>query len=216
MKKTLSYFLLILFLPLVAASCQKRSTGINGSEDGGVEDFPNTIGSRFVYSYFDSVSMASDTVVASIVGMTALDGTPACQSLSGRKEATVWEYTYSSKTDSKYVYVSGDTVKICSDLNTWWGNTFYVFPLKVGKGWKGDFPTDTSTVVDRVAISVPAGEFSHAFVIEEKWGALNDYGHVLTWLVPKVGMIKTHRRGWSFGLANETWELIEYHICCPK
>jgi len=206
LNKNLLYFLLILFLTLVAASCEKRSTGIDGPEDGGLEDFPNTIGSRFVYFYFDSISMSSDTVVASIVGMSALS----------RIQATVWEYTYSSKTDSKYVYISGDTVMIYNDLNTWWGNTIYVFPLRVGKGWKGDFPTDTSTVIDRVAISVPAGKFSHAFVIEEKWGALNDYGHVLTWFVPKVGMIKTHRRGWSFGLANETWELIEYHISCRK
>jgi hypothetical protein len=207
LKENLSYFLLILLLTLLTASCQKRSTGINGPEDRGLEDFPNTVGSRFVYFYFDSVSMSSDTVVASIVGMITFDST---------KQATVWEYTYSSKTDSKYVYISDDTVKICNDVNTWWGNTIYVFPLKVGKGWKGDFVTDTSTVIDTVAISVPAGEFSHAFVIEEKWGALNDYGQVLTWFVPKVGMIKKHGRGWSFGLANETWELIEYEISCQK
>ena len=207
MKKNLPYFLLTLFLTLVAASCEKRSTGINGHEDGGLEDFPNTIGSRFVYFYFDSVSMSSDTVVATIVGKTTFDTT---------KQATVWEYTYSSKTDSKYVYISADTVMIYNDLNTWWGNTIYVFPLRVGKGWKGDFPTDTNRVIDTVAISVPAGEFSHAFVIEEKWGALNDYGDVLTWFVPKVGMVKTHRSGWSFGLANESWELIEYHISCLK
>ena len=91
MKKNLPYFLLILFLTLVTASCHKRSTGINGSEDGGLQDFPNTIGSRFVYFYFDSVSMSSDTVVASIVGMSALS----------RIQATVWKYTYSSKIDSK-------------------------------------------------------------------------------------------------------------------
>jgi hypothetical protein len=167
-------------------------------------DFPSIIGTQFVFLFVNNLSITSDTVIVSIVGNTTFDE---------NKQATVWEYEFSSKTDTEYVYFSGDTVKVYDDLSSWWINTKYVFPLELGKGWKGDFATDTSTVFDITSISVPAGDFSNAFVIEEAWAVTNEYGHVVTWFVPKVGIVKKlHREiAWTYWVDTE-WELIDYHV----
>ena len=204
MNKNLIYLSLVLLIPLLLISCRKKSTVTRSHENQVLEYFPNSIGSRFIYFYFDSLSMHSDTVTVSIVDTITYDNI---------KQLTVWEYIYSSKIDTRYVYSSGDTVKIYNDLENWWINTTYLFPLEIGKGWRGGFINDTSTVVDQVSITVPAGEFANTFLIEETWGALNEYGYILTWFVPEVGIVKklNWQRGWS-SWARETWELIGYHI----
>jgi hypothetical protein len=179
-----------------------------GPKDSELADFPNTVGSRFVYFYFDSLSMSSDTIVASIVATVPFD--------DAKQEGEMWEYRWSSEVDTVLVYRSGNVVLIYGELAYRWLNRKYVFPLEVGKGWGDDWYSDTSLVVDAVSIFLPRWEFATAYFIDRTWGGLNAYEHTRTWFVPKVGAVKTHHEGLSFVLANETWELIEYEIVCQE
>jgi hypothetical protein len=88
--------------------------------------------------------------------------------------------------------------------------TRYVFPLQVGKGWRGAFVNDSSTVTQRGPVSVPAGIFQNGFQIHERWSGLNDFGDISTWLVPRVGLIDLHRR--EYVGVRITWKLISYNI----
>jgi len=159
----------------------------------------------WIYSFHDSVSHQSDTVTVIIVAQTTIPGD---------KPATIWRNTFRSYVDTNYVTISSDTVRVIpkSQINAQWVNTKYIFPLFVGRGWRGDFVSDTSTVTENRSFTVIAGTFANAFRIEEQWGAVNDYGAVSTWFVPKVGVIKLHRTTWGFGSSNELWELISYQL----
>jgi len=205
MRGVISFLWLILFVLSLIICCQKKSTCPDKVE---LPDFPNTIGSRFVYSHFDSISMSSDTITASIVDTFSSNHQGA---------VSVWEYRWNSSTHTGKVYYYGDTVRVHHDEISGSGYTIYVFPLEIGKGWKAGFIPDTSTVIDKVSVSVPAGEFAGAFLIERGWSGPNVCGDELIWLAPTVGVVKKHHRGWLFGqVSNQTWELIEYHIARPE
>lgn len=200
---TIKFFLLLVAVLFTLSSCKQ---GVTQPPDGGsILDFPNKVGNVWTYSLFDSLSHQSDTVTVRIVGQTTIPG---------NKPATVWQKTFRSHVDTEFVFISSDTVRIISkaNINAQWDNTKYLFPLQIGKRWRGDFVTDTSTVVENRAITVIAGTFPDAFGIEERWGAFNDYGSVTTWFVPKVGIVKMHRREWGFVFSNETWELLSYQV----
>lgn len=185
------------------SSCKQRVTQ---PPDGNViSDFPNKVGNVWTYSSYDSLANQSDTVIVRIVGQTTIPE---------NKSVTVWQKSFGSHIDTVFVSISFDTVRIIPEahINSQWVNTKYLFPLEVGKAWRGDFVSDTSTVVENRSITVIAGSFPNAFRIEERWSALNDYGAVSTWFVPKVGIVKLHRREWGFGFSNETWELLSYQV----
>jgi hypothetical protein len=202
LKRAFSFLFATLFLLSLSVSCHKKSTSPRHSE---LPDFPNTIGSRFVYLFYDSLSMSSDTVTVQI--RDTVSSYPY-----GR--ATIWVYSWSSKVDTGFVFFVADTVKVGIDPMSCWRTSTYVFPLAVGKIWEGAFEGDTNVVLDRVPISISAGDFSDAFLIREAWVVMYEEGQVLTWFVPKVGIIKKHHKAMlsTFMTANETWELLDYEI----
>ncbi|MBI5471104.1 MAG: hypothetical protein HY961_02030 [Ignavibacteriae bacterium] len=165
-------------------------------------DFPNTRGTQWTYARFDSLASRRDTVVVTVFGQVTFNGRPA----------TIWQQAARSRTDTIYVSVSGDTVRMYNFPFSSSTNSKYIFPLYVGKGWRGDFLYDSSTVTLNGAIPTPAGQFTNGFLVQEEWSTFNDYGHFETWLVPRVGIVKQYRREWGFGLQKETWELLSYHI----
>ncbi len=83
----------------------------------------------------------------------------------------------------------------------------------LGAGWRGDFVTDTCWVPSGSEISVPAGDFSVAFRVEETWGALNSYGAVTTWIVPGVGVVMEDRQEVDLGPGpSYVRRLIDYNV----
>jgi hypothetical protein len=190
----------LLFIVL-AYSC---NTSITGPSDEIAENgFPNQIGDEWKYFYYDSLSQSSDTVVVSIIGDTTF---------SGSRTAKIWQYKFRNNTEYRFVEILGDTVRIYDYLQSLWINTKFVFPLIVGNSWKGDLLNDSSLVISNDSVSVLAGHFKNSYLIQESWGALNDYGKISTWFVPGIGIVKKHHLGWSFGSANNYWELMEYRI----
>lgn len=195
MKTRISLSLLALVLVL-SPSCKNSPTQI--SEVPSME-FPNNIGNSWTYSHFDSLAQKSDSVLVTIVGQT---------NLTPDQVATIWQFKYPNRIDTGYVTVSQDTVRLVSS-----GRSFRIlFPLQVGNKWVEDYVNDTNRVVGYGPITVVAGSFSGAYQIVESWGGFNDYGSIARWFVPAVGIVRMYHRGWSFGEANETYELIRYQI----
>ncbi len=194
-------FVLFVLIGIVG-SCQKKTTMVPVHETI-LKDFPNEIGDEWTYFYYDSLASYSDTVTVKIVSEMKLDA---------NRHVKIWEYHYQTKIDTNYVEISGDTVKIYKNLKTQWENTKLVFPLFVGKGWKGDFLNDSSMVKDKLSISVKGHSFPNCYIIEESWGSFNDYGRVKTYFVPAVGIVKKHFSRGTFVFSNEYWELLNFSL----
>ncbi len=196
-------FLLVLVVAAGMISCDRDKSILNIPYDTAEMEFPNEIGFEWTYFYYDSLNAYADTVQVTIVGEIEFN--------EGRI-AKIWEYRFKTKVDTKYVEILGDTVRIYRDLNSLWLNTKFVFPLYVGKGWKGDRVSDTSEVVEKTSIDLNGKPFNPCYIIQEYWGVANDYGWVTTWFVPHVGIVKQHYRGESFGKANVYWELLDHNF----
>ncbi|RMG27387.1 MAG: hypothetical protein D6732_20120 [Methanobacteriota archaeon] len=173
-----------------------------------ISQFPNEIGDEWVYLFTDSTCtycpIKTDTVIVRVVGDTIINGS---------RQLRIWRYLFPDTVLSNFVEIKDDTVRIYSDLSALWLTEKYVFPLETAKGWKGDFATDTSWVTSIEPVEVPAGRFEKGVVIEERWGAFNDYGFVTTCFVPDVGIVK--KRFENIVLGGRTlnrWELIRYKV----
>lgn len=200
---SLIFLVFLLSVCLEIISCNKDKTLISPLNKTAIKEFPNEIGNEWIYFYYDSLNFYADTVNVKIVGEIEFNG--------GRK-AKIWEYHFKTKIDTKYVEISGDTVRIYDHLDNLRINTKYIFPLEVGKGWKGDFPNDSTSVIDKTSIYLNGMRFQSCYILKRIWGAVNNYGLVTTWFVPGVGVVKRHHLGLSFGTANVYWELLDYNI----
>ena len=64
--------------------------------------FPNAVGNEWHYAVYDSLSRQASALTVRVVGTAALsDGQPA----------TVWRYTFTTRIDTQYVTIRGDTVR---------------------------------------------------------------------------------------------------------
>jgi hypothetical protein len=192
-------FLVSITLLLLNVSCKNTTTPLIATN---LTDFPNNVGNKWVYSYYDSLSNKSDYLTVTIVGQTP------------DKLSTIWQFKYSDRIDTQYVTFSGDTVRFDPHISSPWSsyNNIFLFPLQVGNGWKDDYLLDSTFVAEINSIIVPAGSFMDAYKIVESWGGFNDYGSIISWFVPKVGIVRRYHRGISFGEANDTFSLLSYNI----
>ena len=186
-------------LLLLNVSCKNSTAPLTNTS---TPDFPNTIGNKWVYSLYDSLSKTSEYLTITIIGQTP------------DKSSAIWQFKYSDRIDTQFVTVSGDTVRFNPHISSPWSsyNNIFLFPLKVGNGWKGDYLIDSTYVAEINSIIVPAGSFSNAYKIVESWGGFNDYGSIISWFVPKVGIVSLYHKGWSIPVINETFNLVSYNI----
>ncbi|MCB0282723.1 MAG: hypothetical protein KDF60_09110 [Calditrichaeota bacterium] len=190
----MKYFILAtLFLTVISCS---ESTETYQDPITYLADFPQGSGSYWVYAYYDSLTSTADTVTVSIENHTA-------------ENTKLWKYTYTDHTDSLYVKTSGDTLKMSQDSAVEFPRTVIIFPLEKGKSWMHYIYTDSVSAVQDINV---LGESKDAFILNENWGAFNDYGQIKRWIVPNLGIVKIRHTGWSFGTANNTWDLLDYHI----
>jgi len=191
--------ILLFLLSFLIVFCSEHTTEPPIQDDivFEISEFPNTTGTEWTYAYYDSLSSTADTVKVIVHAQ--------------QNGFRLWQYIYRDKIDSLYVQIEKDTVNI---FNSYFSSTYpaavFVFPIEEGSSWDGKMFTHKSEVIGRDTVITDAGEFTNAWLVREQWGALNDYGYINTWLVPNVGIVKKYHFGWSFGTANNTWELLEY------
>jgi len=191
--------ILILLSALALMYCSEKSTQPVNDDNLSLDHF-STPGNRWIYAYCDSLSSTEDTVTVTVLGSL------------NQSDTSLWEYSFSTHTDTQYVWVQNDTVTFASVTSQQMREMILVFPLEIGNGWKGHYATDTFSVVAQDTIIVHGVEFKNSWLIEENWGALNDYGRIKIWFDPSVGMLYKHHVGWSFGTANNTSKLLSYSI----
>lgn len=202
MESTRSLAVAIGVLSLLSLACESST---NRPDDLIAVSFPSKVGDTWTYAHYDSLSGKAGNVVVTIVDDTILSG----------QYATVWQCTYPDEIDTIYVTASSDTVRFIDSspflqrFREWHGRKF-VFPLVVGNKWKGEWWGDSTHVAEKGAVKVMAGDFSEGFKVTERWSGLNDYGSIDTWIVPNIGIVRMHHRGLSFGMANESYELVSY------
>lgn len=192
----------LIFGVLVLISCSENSTDpVSKNTDQfisvPVDDFPNTPGTFWKYAWYDSLTATADTVLVSI-----------SQNFSAG-DTTLWKYHFKTGIDSQFVVIKQDTVNIFEYLNYEYPRYVIVFPLKTGNAWTNRFYEDSVVAVENIQV---LGKTKQAYIIREEWGILNDYGTIKSWFVPGIGIVKKNHTGYSFGTANNTWNLIEYSI----
>jgi hypothetical protein len=203
-----SPFIVIIFL-IIFLSCQKDKTLTNTENDAGDShsipyDYPNKLGSWWIYSVYDSLQSQFDTVSVSIIDTTRM---------ADNKKVFVWLYKSKMISDTSYVNIQNDTVTIFEKLYSAIPLAKYIFPLQVGNKWiRYRNTVDSIEVVSKDTIYVAAGDFNSAFLIKEDWWSPNVYVHILTWLVPRVGIVKQIKHISGFDFERTSWELIDYFI----
>jgi len=174
--------------------------------------FPNTVGTEWVYEQIDSTSSGLDsfTVTFDTVMVTIVD--------SGRFESgdsyTLWEFVSSIGVDTQYLVTGEERLTFQRDtvFSPLW-DLYYEFPLAVGRIWGFDFFAPVPEVLDKEPNITPLQPFASSFHTQMRGGGFNDYWTQEDWLAPGVGIVRTRR--WQTGFIpwmNRTWNLIEYQL----
>lgn len=189
-------------------SCHRENPVEAGT---GPSYFPNTVGDRWTYVVFDSIRHIADTVRVQVTSEGTL---PSRVPPFDREAVNVWEYTYRDHADTQYVNLLHDTVNV---YNGEISHPYFIIPFQVGRQWGSSYGLggDSTTVVMKDSIVVPAGKFKSSFLIRRHQYTIGPVtmGDIDRWFVPYVGSVWIHQE-YTRGLVciNVTWVLISYEF----
>lgn len=200
--KSLLFGLLPAFL--IFNACKKSTEPI--IIENGHPDFPLQIGNEWIYAVHDSVRLSddslivsTDTLVVTITGDTVLD--------NGRA-ATTWHYQFRDKEYNSFAALSNDTLWFYG-YPSGYLETFFLLPLKVGKGWK--IFSDSVVVLSKESILTPMGNFNNVYHLRQSVFQPNAPGYIDYWISSEYGIVKRFVRIiYTIGMTIESsqWELI--------
>ncbi|HKI46544.1 MAG TPA: hypothetical protein VKA08_14540 [Balneolales bacterium] len=216
MKPKLIFPWLLILVVAGLAACQNN--GFSDQHEA-LQWFPNKVGDSWTYAVTDTAyghrwgqALVTDTLRVSIIGTTKYpDGTPA----------TIWQTVWpknmhptASRIDTTYVILSGDSVLVSPYLAVFSNGKkhiyhIYVFPFQTGNGWR--LGPDSSRVVSRDTLSVPAGTFTDVYRISTGGGGINAFFSQDTWFKAGIGIVQVTHAEWNY-LAKYTWKLLDYHV----
>jgi hypothetical protein len=204
------YFLPVLFICFTIA-CHKSSAPASNTV------FPNQIGNHWLYKYSPSGNPVTDTatIQVRIVGQTILpDG----------ESAKIWVTSYSNAPnypDTSLVVDSANVVKIyfnniCPNCTNKMPELRkrYNFPLQVSDEWISNL-NDTTSVLDKLSLQVPAGNFPNTFQLSKTVGYVtNSFTKDTIFITPNVGVTKYFQDEFSLGPfpGNGLWVLASYEL----
>lgn len=197
---------MILFVLMVGSAVACSSP----TKPSGSEDFPNTLGSWWVYAVHDSLTQERDTVEVRVAEETQVE-------LWGEsRPATRWRLTPALSDSIWYVIITGDTVQVLSgDEERVLGFLFmYVFPLEVGSRWDPRAGClDSTEVVAREEVPIPDSVDRTAYFLQSRGFCVNNLVKEENWFAPGVGILWMNWWVKWVGVSrNETWELIAFDI----
>lgn len=201
-KLSLLLFLIMLF------SCHK-DTIVNNQKAS--EYFPNKIGNYWQYTVYDSSLQKQYDVTVSIT---------ATKKLVDGIDAYIWQYQYPDKTDTNYVRLDADTIKLYDKfrIETFRGLQFpintYVLPFKNEQRWDGKLlAVDSSYVTSLASISTVSETFINGFNIYHYYLGPNieyvdNYG-----FISNIGIVKMYLNHYNFAPRNkQIWQLKKYYL----
>ena len=214
---------LIISLLLVLASCQKE-VPLAPIKTVTVSDFPNALGSTWVYHVIDSLQpidpnkpeIKIDTVT------TTIDRHTTIQELG--LEATVWTYQLRNRAfPIKLVEINGNTVYLYWNYGvdstgqfTFFGKIGLVFPFDYRDTWQtGGFVSgDKTTVIDTIALRLPTALYPKVYVLKnERRTSIESDKRIMTlWFVPKLGIVKIHsHEEHAQSVGDTTWIMVDHN-----
>jgi hypothetical protein len=169
------------------------------------EQFPNAVGTEWVYELRDTRLDSPDTVTVTIMETTEI---------TWAGSGTLWQYVGKEFTDTLWVGESDDTLFVSPDPTyKAFGCWFYEFPLAVGRYWASTTPWRRPRIIDKGEVISLAGAFPSAFHFSQSFSLLNDRWTFDDWLVPGVGMVIGKHTLEGFGAYFvQDWNLISYTL----
>jgi hypothetical protein len=199
MKRFLTIMLLV---GAGAAGCSDSTTRPSAQED-----FPNAVGTRWVYAVYDSLAGEADTVDVRVTDQVTI------QVWGGTQTATRWHLTSPKRDEYRYAAFNADTVRVWggSETEPYYIDFIYVFPLRVGDRWGLPVCGGDSISVEASRLqTVPGFGERVAYDLYVAGGCLNDYFIKDQWFAPGIGLVEARFLEFGFGFRNETWNLIAY------
>ena len=178
----------------------------------GISHYPNRVGNYWNYEIIDNVKNTIDTMRVEIVDWVLNQDMTSYY---------IWEYEYPDNVDSQFIFINGDTLLMKPSPTVPYLHTSLVFPLNIGVGWSTFQFYDTSTVVSKEYLSVPAGNYYDAYHVETWLWCGDECGHSEhDWYVPEIGLIKKYIYESEYDMVqqveiinkDETWRLLNYYI----
>ena len=192
-----------LIISVLSFSCSEKI--IEPDDNVGLENFPNQIGTYWLYAVTDSSDVNNvnvDTLEVTIVNSIEIN--------SG-ENATVWVYEHCGSVDTQYVSIKNDTILFYYQSVTPFITKSFIFPFEVGNGWGNS--NDTTTVIEQTSITTPAGEFANSYKITRQVIGFNYSLSSDTWFVNKIGIVAIEKHGINLGLFTDSRrELLDYDI----
>ena len=197
---------------LLSFSCHKDS----GKPNTAASDyFPNAVGDYWEYLVRDSTDgippSENYTVKVSIVGTKKMvDGI----------DATVWQYEYPARTDTNFIRITGDTVKVFdliysrSPRDLEFPRQLFILPFRDGQRWDGKLlATDTFHVYFAAPVETSAGLFNSTVNIFHCYIAPNTEYIDNYWFQPNVGMVQMVYNHYVLSPKTyQTWKLTRYYL----
>ncbi len=143
------------------------------------EQFPLTVGSRWTYATYDSLSQQRDTVLVTVVSSTT--------SSSG-DTAYVCSYRHRTFADSTVVHVKNDTVLFATDATP---SVSLLLPFTSVSSWTLD-QSSTMKILGVGTDAVPAGMYVEAIHIQQHSMRPNDNSIYDYWIAPGFGVIQVY------------------------
>lgn len=210
MKTILSCCVSLLF----ALGCRKNSHNNNNQSSASI--FPNEVGDNWTYIVNDtSYSDYQPNPIIAQYNMTVsiIDSV----TLAGGIKANVWVYSYSGKTDTNYIFLSGDTINFASNKRSYLEIVRrYIIPFRLHNSWKYNMNSNNDITVDSQAnIIVGKNQFDNSFHISGHPDMPDEIIYIDEWLKDNVGVV---RRYVDFSGTNglykyrTLWSLNSYHL----
>jgi hypothetical protein len=202
---------LSVLMSIYFVSCGVNDSNLSESQQVVTHSFPVAVGMLWTYEVYDSLTGKTDTVLVSVTDTFTFEN---------GQQTYQWRFKSSDDILIKKSILSGDTFAFFGRAGVDFPEEYFIFPLELGNEWTGPRWGDTSIVSDSGLVSVPAGDFAVAFLIDRRWNLDFEGGgnRSETWIVPEVGVAYRYLfNSWSDGAhitvsKNEVWELLSYDL----
>jgi len=169
-----------------------------------LSQFPNSIGTEWVYQLVDTLIDLVDTVKVRVVGKLQNQYYDSVM---------VWAFRGREYIDTMFVATDGQVVSEFFDTLVVMPFVFwpYEFPMAVGRHWGILTSAPIPHVDDKARVMTPAGSFRSGFRYRMGGGFLNEYWYLEDWLVPGVGVATRKFGRWGFGPSvSQEWTLLSF------
>jgi hypothetical protein len=209
--KRLNVLMPLLLLAIIyATSCHKDTPPIDKRPNiPASEYFPNTVGDKWIYNVYDSVSVKMEEVSVEITGTTILPK---------GEHATIWIYKYPDHIDTNFVFQSGDTIKFVPALNLnpndYYVSKKYILPFSIGRVWVNTFIYDTIQVIRQTHLTISDNlKFDSVYFMIEAGQTFNYLIYAEEYFKPTIGTAQLSKYEYDFfPPENKVWYLKQYFL----